>query len=168
MEKEETFLSATVNIDKPWKPMGEWQWYFGCSDWLQNGVYQGRCIVWNHKQPRNHRIIQVGRDLQIHLAQPPAMIGISLTRSSCSKHHPTFPWTRLGMRHWQLLWATCSCASPSSKGIIFSFYLSKLALLQFKAIFHCPIITCPSKKAIPFPLFSYTNEILPISIGFLQ
>lgn len=69
--KEETVLSATVKMDKPWKPMGEWQWYFCWSDWLQDWVYQGCFMVWNYMQPQNHRIIQAGRDLQDYLVQSP-------------------------------------------------------------------------------------------------
>lgn len=47
---DKTFLSATVKMDKPWKPMGEWQWYFDCSDWLQDWVYQGCYVVSNYMQ----------------------------------------------------------------------------------------------------------------------
>jgi len=62
-----------------------------------------------------HRTIWVGRDLAGYLG--PTFLpwaGTPATRPGCSKPHPTWLSTLPERGHPQLLWATCSSASPPS------------------------------------------------------
>ena len=64
----------------------------------------------------NCRMAWVVRDLKDHIIPAPLPWGgMPSTRPGCSKPHPTWPWTLPGMEHPQLLWATCSSASPPSE-----------------------------------------------------
>jgi len=66
-------------------------------------------------------MVKVGRDLKDHLVPTPLpSAGTSSTRPGCSELHPTWPWTLPGRGQPQLLWETCSRASPPSWGRISS------------------------------------------------
>ena len=65
---------------------------------------------------QNDRMVWVGRDLKDHLVPTPLpWTGTPSTRPGCPKPHPTWPWTLPGRGRPQLLWATCSSASPPSQ-----------------------------------------------------
>jgi len=67
----------------------------------------------------NHTTIWVGRDLKYHCVPTPlSWAGTSSTRRGCSKPRATWPWTLPVRGHPQLLWATCSTASPKNHIII--------------------------------------------------
>lgn len=75
---------------------------------------------------------------------------MSLTRSSCSKVHPTWTWT-LPMRHIKLLWTTSqsSVSSPSLQSIPFLcptlFHLKLLPLSYHYRPYHKVFLTGPLK-----------------------
>ena len=80
------------------------------------GYFWGPLINGNPLWSLNHRTIRVQRDLIDHLVPTPLpRAGTPSTRPGCSKPHPTWPWTLPGRGHPQLLWATCSSASPPSE-----------------------------------------------------
>jgi len=77
---------------------------------------------------KNHGIIPwsglEGTSKKDHLVPTPLpWAGIPSTRTGCSKPCPTWSWTLPGREHPQLLWATCSSASPPSDWRISSLYL---------------------------------------------
>jgi len=61
-------------------------------------------------------MVWVERDLKDHLVPTSPAVGNNTpsTRAGCSKPPPTWAWTLPGKEHPQLLWATCSSASPPS------------------------------------------------------
>jgi len=60
-------------------------------------------------------MIWIGKDLGDHLLPiPQPWAGTISTRSGCSKHRQTWPWTIPRRGHPQLLWTNSSSVSPPS------------------------------------------------------
>lgn len=116
----------TVNTH-PSTPLSMIKWYLRSSWSAQKGSYMGE-ELFGWSGPESHRfvsighsIIGVGRDFEDYLVQVPLpWVGISSTRPRCSKPHPTWPLTLLGLGHPQLFWATHSSVSPLSQQSISS------------------------------------------------
>lgn len=73
------------------------------------GCNSVRKLVWLDER-QNHRMILIGRGLEDHLVQTSLMwVGSPSSRTSCSRPHPTWPWTLPGTGQLQSL---CASASP--------------------------------------------------------